>query len=408
MMMRTDCHCSTARRRNLLLASALAGIAAIAATLSVPREGFAAPLTKELIETISKAQREHLSALQQGKGQATVSIQKEYAGGDGPGPGSGRLIVDFMFKGAKTRTDAYVQNPDGTRGELAWKWIDTVETELAYGPGPIGAHITDGGIHGNGGYRKIGHDFHPETFIRVIGLTTEEALRRFQSGAVKSDCHLDGNGLLTVTARGLDGTTVQLVLDSRVDYSIVSLDSKAVMDELGSLNLTKYKAEFSPREGIPRRIVYENAFQLKGQKASTEKNRLCIKEHCEVQITSFDQTEVDARVFELDALNIPPGTRMQDNQRGLLYKYKTMESVEPLLKGILDRPPRGTADQTVPKPPTLPEPVAPNASIQPQTALSGGSARLLWIAGLVIACCIAVGGIALAMRKWRGGRRAKM
>ena len=360
----------------------------------------ALPLNKELIQAIGQAQKEHFRTLQQGKGRAVVTIRKEYAGGDEDGPGSGNMLMEFMFKGGKTRTDAYAQHGDGSQGKLRWIWIDTGESELEYNPGEGSAHIMGSGDRGSGGYRKVGHDFHPETFARLRGLTTEEVLLRFLTGADTTDCHLDNNGLLTITAGGTDGPTVQLVLDAKNNYTIVSLDSKAVMDKAGSVNLTTYEAEFSPGAVVPHRIVYENAFQLKGRAAIAEKNRLCTKEHYEVEVVDFHPADVDAMVFELDALGIPPGTRMQDARRGLVYKYKSVDNEEEVLKEILEGPTGGVANPVAEQKAVPESPVSvPLDSGRGHAApASSVSSRLLWVIGLGVVCILVGGSIVLAMK----------
>jgi hypothetical protein len=115
-----------------------------------------------------------------------------------------------------------------------------------------------------------------------------------------------------------DHEGIRIVLDPNAHYRIVSYNYRSTSSNPVGLRVMKWEAEYG-KDGYPSKVVYDNDFQQNGETTS--------KTHCDFEITKFEPDGADAKVFELDALQIPVGTLFSDS-RIKTYRYKPGASGE--------------------------------------------------------------------------------
>jgi hypothetical protein len=113
------------------------------------------------------------------------------------------------------------------------------------------------------------------------------------------------------------------VLDANHGYRVVSWLSRTGVSTDPSI-VQSWEADYGGREDcIPQSIICDHNVQWANTAAAVAATVKTIpagrgfagplvKAHREMKITAFDPGEVDAGIFELDALHIPPGTPMYD------------------------------------------------------------------------------------------------
>ncbi len=336
---------SIGKRSFLVLVPVLAGITWLGSGFGALQGSPGAPH----LEVILRAVEESTKGVFQGEGRATLHIYEEMPdpqviptvrdpetgqwkqvdaepGGHGMVRSDERFIIDFAFKGESTRIDRHSIGEDGAPQDLIHSFVDTPDIAFLYRsqPNPVLAIMHHGTSHS---YRRLGHDFHPDTLIRVAESPAfpEHVGFMVKHSRTTSSSYTD-EGLYQLQFDGdvydeYAHSTV-LLLDPQADYRPVEFTSEDQTDQHGSVFLTRYRARWKEYgdSWYIEDLDYEERDQYKKQTNGVARDRV---EKLAVHVDKFDPTvTIDDRRFSLEEMNVSVGTPVQDTVGGLAYKYK--------------------------------------------------------------------------------------
>jgi len=260
-----------------------------------------------------------------GRGTATMKI--ENVGGDIEGKD---LIVDFVFKDQKSRTDFFKSDIDG-RGPRVWAVAKSDKALLRVVP--TEAHVERVELYDH----SVGQDFHPETFFRVLGSESlvEWLETELETPGTNRDrsVELGNDGILHILLH------VHYAFPERQEYDVeinISLDTKKgfvpVLIERklsyadGSWNARQVKLQWAKFGSA----WYVSAFEYNEPPSNHR--------HTVGTIKNFSyNVEVSDNEFTLDGMGIPDGMPVYDNISGTSYLYGTTDTlIEDLEKPLKD------------------------------------------------------------------------
>ena len=291
---------------------------------------------KTVCEVIEKSTRETY----QGVGVARVSIYTE-----APTPGESTMdfatgemvvikpagpeiqkheeefLVNFAFKGQSSRADLY-EVVDRNPGNLLESLIYTPETTFRYVNGKYVKILTPPSMLHS--YYKHGYNFHPEAIIRFDGIGFVKKVETFLKAAKTINTKSTDEDLFAIDIEGSkiyphDQYVATLTLDPKANFRPVYYRIDGENTKAGITGHILYEAEWKQYASIwyITDLRYETASSynegLKGHG----------KEMVDIHIENFDpKAEVKDSQFTLESLNIPIGTEVRDQKKGLVYKYK--------------------------------------------------------------------------------------
>ncbi len=357
-----------------------------------------------LIEALGAAHETLGGQIAHGKGVAHVTrVHERVVPGKETVTESDNWIVDFIFKGEKTRADRYV-SADGARGELDHAHINTGEEKLGY-IGGANAFVMVGGEQDDD-YRGLGYDFHPETYLRPYRRPLVTRLKAVLDLSERFGSDLLDTGPLRITAEGRADksgwkNSLSLLLDPNHGFRILDYRWEFQTDEHGSHLSVHYHAEFDPAfsDAYPKRVTRERRTEYRDPNSIMSGDGY---EKLEMEIIELDTvSQVADEEFTLAAFNLPDGTRVADYLRDINYGLGAPDD-ELTLAQLLDGPLSGDASLQVQADSeaqqardTEPAGAAPvPAAAQPQP----GSRTWIALLGAILTC-VALAVLVLLLRR---------
>ena len=248
-------------------------------------------MREKLIELTNTLRTQSLPKM--GKGEAIVRETRQLIRGDDLVPVVKEFYVNFSFKDQMTRAERY-EYSEGVKGKCI-KAFSAGHKVNAYYSGSTVVLKTEPEYYW---LRAVGTDFHPDTFSLIqTGGTIADFLERTAENELL-EIEERGNGLVYIAGKG-----VHVVLDKRIgsrlveyrrDQGLPKINVKIAWKRYGS---TWYIHKYS-REERHRKHKLAASFDPPS---------------LDIEVTKFfpnaEMTDAD---FEMEALNLPEGTKVHD------------------------------------------------------------------------------------------------
>jgi len=304
-----------------------------------------------IIETLSTGYREATDAVQPGRGEALVTIAEVTVSPDGKREEEVEArFVEFAFKGMKTRWQDW--GVDGTKkAKPLSAFIDTGEMVYGYIPGRYA--FTMNLSQGRSLRRKLGDDFHPETFTMLDQSSVAKTLKVMLDQARDVEITLRSDGKLEIISLGElydEGWRAkrEMLLDPQAGFHLIYYHAEALMEPSGGKREVTYRFDYdsSLSAFYPGKVTYELFEEGSGTVTSrtfgdpertTTKLAGDVQRSISVQCLTFEQNAAVADdEFTFEALGVPVGTHVVDHARGISYRYRVAESDEAVLDSLLE------------------------------------------------------------------------
>jgi beta-lactamase regulating signal transducer with metallopeptidase domain len=228
-------------------------------------------------------------------------------------------ILDFRFEGDLSRSDAFTSER-GERGDFECGWaigpMSSVRYNKAYGSVTVQARPF------GQFYRKLGYDFHPETFPRMYQNSIVELLEALvKQPQVTLKVTQEPKDILRIVSEHKDETSeeklIMLLINGADGMRLSSWEYTARDSTEGStgarrsslrLKWKKYAGLWYISEAISEGAGVHDGLRTEGRTTVT------IREF-------IPNVEIEDEEFTLDGLDIPPGAMVNDRILDTRYRY---------------------------------------------------------------------------------------
>ena len=393
------------RRPDALLAMVLAVVLPLLQPL--PAAEYEAGPTGALEKLIDALDRvEHVRS---GLGTALVTVQSQ-------GKEPEQTIVEFMFKGTNTRSDAYLATK-GQKADFQTSWAVNAENSVVWN-NMYGVVTNEPASQF---YRRVGYDFHPWVFQNRNGQVCAELLRKMMQGKWNLASHLDESGVLHVTGELIEGQRqyrhtfdIDMTKGCRLSRYGIARRTSGVLDlELDwTVKWRQWGSQWYPESAVYDSRTWE------GESAEVDTRPVHAGERryrCEIRIAEFQpDAAIEDTAFTVAGLGLPQGTLVIDEVLGIKYYFGGPKLTEAQLAAALAeaeavRPMGQEKDKTPPGTeggPAVAEPVERLAA--PAGGSSESSSRRFWlVTGVFVGAGAVVAALAmLVVRRLYGRRKA--
>ena len=247
-----------------------------------------------------------------GKGSALVSFTGRM--GD---PEIRLAIVDFEFKDDLSRSEMFLTTDNGEKGKRGTVWVQGKEYAIVYNPFMVALEPKPIRQF----YRKVGYDFHADTFSRLSNHPVSFLLERRANGPGTFSAERVGNSILNLVGRYEDPNQRVyhlLSFDISEEYRLIFAkdnieflnDHKKDINETHTIEWAKYGSEWYIKSAKLECVYWDK--DINAPTTGT----------IEVVIRNFDPNAIiDTNDFKLEGLGIPKGTLIRDQISNRQYKY---------------------------------------------------------------------------------------
>jgi hypothetical protein len=248
-----------------------------------------------------------------GKGSALVASTTSL------GPSENHIaIMDFEFKSAMRRSDMFLATEKGEKGRRENTWAQGNEYAVTYNSAnvKIDQKLT------RGFYRKVGYDFHPETFLYLTDHPISFLLEKEVNGPGILSVTKDENGILNLICKYEDP-------NKRI-YHLKSFDPSKGYRPVAMHDIVEFLKDHRKDINDAYTIEwakYDSAWYVKSAKIEavywSKDSNAPAKMITEVAIQNFEpNVDIDSNDFNIEGLGVPKGTTVVDKIKNREYKYQ--------------------------------------------------------------------------------------